>query len=52
MKDAVEILKKWLGPEQVNNIVGITPYDIVQGNVVEVEPPRKYKRSIWVCGFG
>lgn len=51
MKDAVEALKKWLEPEQVNKIIGITPYDIVQGNPVEVEPPRKYKRRMWGFWF-
>ena len=51
IKGAIEILKKWLDPEQVNSIVGITPYDIVQGNAVEAEPPRKYKRRIWGLWF-
>jgi protein-tyrosine phosphatase len=51
MKEAVETLKKWLDPIQVNKIIGITPYDIVQGNPVDVEPPRRYKRSIWRLWF-
>jgi protein-tyrosine phosphatase len=43
MKQAVDILKDWIDKEQVNTIVGITPYNILQGKIIPIEPPKRYK---------
>ena len=51
MKKAVEQIKSWLDEERVIKMVGITPYQILEGKMVSTEPPKRYKPRIKIFSF-
>lgn len=53
MKRAVEQLKSWLDEKQIRQIVDVLPYKILRGELVSVEPPRKYKpgKKFWLWNY-
>lgn len=45
MREAIELTHKWLGEDRAEEIIMTNPRKILQGETLEVDPPKEYRRK-------